>query len=420
MHTVWKGAISFGLVHVPVKMHSATEDKDISLRMIHSVCGSPLNYVRQCPVCDTEVAWNDIVKGYEYEKGHFVLFTKDELDTLQDDANRAIAILDFVDLTQIDPIYYQKTYYLSPDQAGGNAYQLLREALSSTNKIGIAKVTLRAKSSLAAIRVLDNCLVMETMHYPDEIRSSGQVPNIPENIHINPKELEMAQVLINQLSSHFEPEKYTDEYRERLLTRIQEKITGKEITTAPAASNEPPIVDLMAALQASIQAMQPVVPDSGAAAASGIAGAQAGGAARQNLATQAKAVPAVDDTAATSATRAASSRRSQAQGRGAAKGQAGLDPASAKPTAGSRKRRTAAGDAAAADSRKRRNVAGDAPAASSSAGANSAVAPLTAEPARTKRTRSRKADALPAAAGNDSAASAPAPRRRTSRSADKP
>ncbi|WP_088547867.1 non-homologous end joining protein Ku, partial [Paenibacillus aquistagni] len=263
MHTVWKGAISFGLVHVPVKMHTAAQDKDISLRMIHEVCGSPLRYVRECPVCEVEVPWSDIVKGYEYEKGHFVLFTKEELQSMEDEGNRTITILDFVDLSDIDPVYYQKTYYLSPDQAGGNAYQLLREALHSTNKIGIAKVTLRDKSSLAAIRVLENCLVMETMYYPDEIRNVSQVPNIPSAVSINPRELELAQMLINQLSASFEPEKYTDEHRERMLLRIQEKIAGKEVKRAPEAANEPPIADLMAALQASIQAMQPVMPDKG-------------------------------------------------------------------------------------------------------------------------------------------------------------
>lgn len=263
MHTVWKGAISFGLVHVPVKMHTAAQDKDISLRMIHEACGSPLRYVRECPVCNVEVPWSDIVKGYEYEKGHFVIFTKEELQAMEDEGNRTITILDFVDLSDIDPVYYQKTYYLSPDQAGGNAYQLLREALHSTSKIGIAKVTLRDKSSLAAIRVLENCLVMETMYYPDEIRAVSQVPNIPAQIQINPRELELAQMLINQLSATFQPEKYTDEHRERMLNRIQEKIAGKEIKRAPEAANEAPIADLMAALQASIQAMQPVMPDPG-------------------------------------------------------------------------------------------------------------------------------------------------------------
>ncbi|SYX85963.1 Ku protein [Paenibacillus alvei] len=260
MHTVWKGAISFGLVHVPVKMHTATEDKDISMRMIHKECGSPLSYVRSCPVCDKEVAWDEIIKGYEYEKGRFVLFDKEELEQLQEEANRAISIIDFVDLQEIDPIYYQKTYYLSPDQAGANAYQLLREALNKTGKIGIAKVTLRAKSSLAAIRVLNNCLVMETMHYPDEIRASTQVPNVPEQVQVNPKELEMAKLLISQLSTSFEPEKYTDEYRARLLERIEQKIAGQEIRTAPAAQPTANVVDLMAALQASIEAMKSPAP----------------------------------------------------------------------------------------------------------------------------------------------------------------
>lgn len=260
MHTVWKGAISFGLVHVPVKMHTATEDKDISMRMIHKECGSPLSYVRTCPVCDKEVAWDEIIKGYEYEKGRYVLFNKDELEQLQEEANRAISIIDFVDLQEIDPVYYQKTYYLSPDQAGANAYQLLREALNETGKIGIAKVTLRAKSSLAAIRVLNNCLVMETMFYPDEIRSSSQVPNIPEQVKVNPKELEMAKLLISQLSTAFEPEKYTDEYRERLLERIGQKIAGEEVRTAPAAQPTANVVDLMAALQASIEAVKSPAP----------------------------------------------------------------------------------------------------------------------------------------------------------------
>ncbi|EPY12655.1 Ku protein [Paenibacillus alvei] len=260
MHTVWKGAISFGLVHVPVKMHTATEDKDISMRMIHKECGSPLSYVRSCPVCDKEVAWDEIIKGYEYEKGRFVLFDKEELEQLQEEANRAISIIDFVDLQEIDPIYYQKTYYLSPDQAGANAYQLLREALNETGKIGIAKVTLRAKSSLAAIRVLNNCLVMETMHYPDEIRASTQVPNVPEQVQVNPKELEMAKLLISQLSTTFEPEKYTDEYRARLLERIERKIAGQEVRTAPAAQPTANVVDLMAALQASIEAMKSPAP----------------------------------------------------------------------------------------------------------------------------------------------------------------
>ncbi|MEC0239288.1 Ku protein [Paenibacillus dokdonensis] len=264
MHTVWKGAISFGLVHVPVKMFSATEDKDISMRYVHKECGSPLSYVRKCPVCEKEVEWEEISKGYEYEKGKFVLFEKEELEQITDQANKSIAILDFVDLTEIDPIYFQKTYYLAPDQAGGNAYQLLKEAMQQSGKIGIAKISIRSKSSLAAIRVLENCLAIETMFYPDEIRPVTQVPNLPENVTVNEKELGMAQMLIDQLSEPFNPEKYTDDYRARLLELIEHKVTGEEIKIAPA-KQETNVIDLMAALQASIEASRPasVVTDPG-------------------------------------------------------------------------------------------------------------------------------------------------------------
>ncbi|MWV44535.1 Ku protein [Paenibacillus sp. HJL G12] len=258
MHTVWKGAISFGLVHVPVKMFSATEDKDISMRYVHKECGSPLSYVRKCPVCEKEVEWEEISKGYEYEKGKFVLFEKEELDQIAEQSNKSIAILDFVDLSEIDPIYFQKTYYLAPDQAGGNAYQLLKEAMHQSGKIGIAKISIRSKSSLAAIRVLENCLAIETMFYPDEIRPVAQVPNLPENVTVNEKELGMAQMLIDQLSTPFDPQKYTDDYRERLLELIEHKVTGEEIKIAPA-KQETNVIDLMAALQASIEASKPAI-----------------------------------------------------------------------------------------------------------------------------------------------------------------
>lgn len=262
MHTVWKGAISFGLVHVPVKMFSATEDKDISMRYIHKECGSPLSYIRKCPVCEEEVAWEEITKGYEYEKGKFVLFEKEELEQLAEQNSKNITILDFVDLTEIDPIYFQKTYYLSPDQAGANAYRLLLEAMKQSGKIGIAKIAIRSKSSLAAIRVLDECLSIETIFYPDEIRPISQVPNLPERTEVNSKELDMAKLLIDQLSTPFDPEKYTDDYRERLLDLINAKVSGEEIKIAPARQ-ETNVVDLMAALQASIEAVKPIGTDPG-------------------------------------------------------------------------------------------------------------------------------------------------------------
>jgi DNA end-binding protein Ku len=257
VHTVWKGAISFGLVHVPVKMFTATEDKDIHLRMIHKECGTPISNVRTCPHCEKEVTWEQIARGYEQEKGRFVLFEQEELDAIKPENTRTIQILDFVDLTEIDPLYYQKAYYLSPDQAGSGAYNLLLEAMRQSGKIGIAKIAIRSKSSLAAIRAVDNCICMETMHYPDEIRSLQLVPNLPEQANVNDKELTMAKMLIEQLSTSFDPAKYTDDYRIALQEAIQRKISGEgpDIVTAPEAARTN-VIDLMAALQASLEAVK--------------------------------------------------------------------------------------------------------------------------------------------------------------------
>lgn len=256
MHTVWKGAISFGLVHVPVKMFSATEDKDISMRYIHKTCITPLSYVRKCQTCEKEVEWEEISKGYEFEPGRFILFEKDELEEISGEANKEIKILDFVNLTDIDPVYFQKTYYLGPGDTGAGAYMLLLDSMRQTGKIGIAKVSIRSKSSLAAIRVIENCLAMETIFYPDEIRPISQVPNLPEKVTVNEREMEMAKMLINQLSTPFEPEKYKDEYRARLLDAIEHKVAGEEIQTAPQMQKTS-VIDLMSALQASLNATKP-------------------------------------------------------------------------------------------------------------------------------------------------------------------
>ncbi|OUM94848.1 MAG: Ku protein [Thermobacillus sp. ZCTH02-B1] len=253
MHTVWKGAISFGLVHVPVKMFAAVEDRDIAMRMIHRECGGPIAYVRTCRNCGKEVANDEIAKGYEYEKGRFVLFEKEELDALAEETSKTIRILDFVDMREIDPIYFQRSYYLAPDQAGAGAYSLLLEAMKRTGRIGIANVAIRSKGSLAAVRFIGNCLVLETIAWPDEVRPVSQVPGLPEQTIVNERELELATLLIDHLTGPFEPEKYRDEYRERLMEAIQAKIAGEEVHVAPERERTN-IIDLMAALQASLEA----------------------------------------------------------------------------------------------------------------------------------------------------------------------
>ncbi|MDV2884979.1 Ku protein [Alkalihalophilus pseudofirmus] len=254
MHTVWKGSISFGLVNIPVKLHTATENKDIKLRQLHKKCHTPINYQKRCPDCEEEVAQEDIVKAYEYAKNKFVVLDEEDLEQLKkEQEEKAVEIIDFVKLEEIDPIYFEKSYFMAPDAGGAKAYSLLKEALNESGKIGIAKIMIRSKEQLAVVRVYKEGLIMETIHFPDEVRNIEDVPNLPEGQKIVKKELDTALLLVEQLTTTFDPEKYHDEYRTALMDLIEEKKTGKKTVTAtdkkPKESN---VTDLMSALQASI------------------------------------------------------------------------------------------------------------------------------------------------------------------------
>lgn len=256
MHTMWKGSISFGLVNIPVKMFAATEDKDIRFKILHKKCRTPIKQERVCPTCKEEIGPDDLVRGFEYEPGRFVLIDDEDLEAIRPATARTAEILDFVDLREIDPIYFDKSYYLAPQENNGDkAYSLLRQAMQKTGRIAIAKITIRNKQSLAVIRVLNNILILETIFYPDEVRPVSQVPGVPENVRIEERELAMAEQLIESLTAEFKPEKYKDEYREELMNLIRKKAEGKEIVTAPEAPQRN-VVDLMAALQASLQQTQ--------------------------------------------------------------------------------------------------------------------------------------------------------------------
>ncbi|MCA0754890.1 Ku protein [Paenibacillus sp. N4] len=252
MQTIWKGAISFGLVHIPVKMHAATSDNDIHFRTLHKVCSTPIAQSRYCPHCDVKVETADTTKGYEYDKNRFVVFNEEEIEALKPDSARTIEIMTFADLAEIDPVYF--AYYLSPDMAGSNAYSLLLESIRRSGKIGVARVTIRSKSRLAAIRVIDNCLCMETMHSPDEIRAVTNVPNIPEHVIVDKKELEIAQMLIDHLSKPFDPTQYKDDYRAALTQAIEQKLSGQSVDVVDVPAARSNVLDLMAALQASLEA----------------------------------------------------------------------------------------------------------------------------------------------------------------------
>jgi DNA end-binding protein Ku len=255
---MWKGSISFGLVNIPIKLHTATEDKDIKLRTLHNKCHAPIKYEKICTVCEEEVKPEEIVKAYEYTKGKFVVLDQEDLDKLRkENEEKAVEIIDFVKMEEIDPIYFDRSYYMSPNEGGGKAYSLLRKALQESQKVGIAKIIIRSKEQMAVIRVYENTLVMETIHFPDEVRRAGDVPNVPADDKVTDKELDTAIMLIDQLTSDFEPEKYTDEYRTALLELIESKRTGQETVTPAAKETATNVTDLMAALQASIDRTKP-------------------------------------------------------------------------------------------------------------------------------------------------------------------
>jgi DNA end-binding protein Ku len=249
--TMWKGAISFGLVTIPVAVYPATEEKTLRFNQLHDEDGGRIRYKRMCEKDGEEVTFEHIVKGYEVEKDRYVVLTDDDFDAVPVASSRAIDIVQFVDLEDIDPIMYKKTYYLIPEETGAKAYALLREAMSQVNKVGIAKVSFRDKEHLSALRFKDDAFVLETMYWPDEIRAFDA--DVDLDVKVREQELQMARQLIENLTADWHPEEFTDEYREGLLKIVEAKIAGEEIELVepePTAK----VVDLMAALKASVDA----------------------------------------------------------------------------------------------------------------------------------------------------------------------
>ncbi|HLU21357.1 MAG TPA: Ku protein [Bacillaceae bacterium] len=258
MHTMWKGSISFGLVNIPIKLHAATEDKDIKFRSLHDKCHTPIKYEKMCPTCEKELDMKEIVKGYEVSKGKYVIVEDDELKALSEGGGeKAVEMIDFIKVSEIDPIYFNRSYYMSPDGGGAKAYGLLRRALIESEKAGLAKIMLRSKEQLAVIRVYEGVLLMETIHYPDEVRNVKEVPNIPASDEVSKKEIDTAILLIDQLTTTFEPEKYKDDYREKVIQLIESKTNGKEMVSVKEKEPAKQMTDLMAALQASIDRTKP-------------------------------------------------------------------------------------------------------------------------------------------------------------------
>jgi DNA end-binding protein Ku len=256
---MWKGAISFGLVTIPVAVYPATEEKTLRFNQLHD---EDMGRIRQKRVCEKDgeiVDFEHIVKGYEYEKDRYVVLSDEDFDAIPVESSRAIDIVQFVDLDEIDPMLYKKSYYLAPDETGAKAYALLRDALQQDNKVGIAKVSFRDKEHLAALRFTDDAFVLETMYWPDEIRAAD-FGDVDVNVKVRDQELEMARQLIASLTSEWEPTRFTDEYREALLKIVEAKINGEEIELVEAEPTAK-VVDLMEALKASVAAAKKQATD---------------------------------------------------------------------------------------------------------------------------------------------------------------
>ena len=256
---MWSGAISFGLVNVPVKLYSAVSRKTVRFHQLNGKTGTRIAQRRVDPATGEEVQYEDLVKGYELTKERYVVITPDELEALDPEKSRTIDIEDFVDLADIDPVYYDHPYYLIPDKGSTKAYGLLLSAMEESGKVAIARVVLRSKEQLVAIRPAPgNVLMMETMIFADEVVAPDQIDDLPEagELQASERELKMAQQLIESLSSEFEPDKYRDEYREKVLELIERKAAGEEIAVQPEAPQPAKVPDLMAALEASLAAVK--------------------------------------------------------------------------------------------------------------------------------------------------------------------
>ena len=257
MRALWKGAITFGLISIPVRLYSAVSEKGLKFHLLHEEDGGRIKYKRECSKCGKEVTWDDIVKGYEYSKDHYVQFTDEELESVELDSVRAIDVISFVPLESIDPIYFNKTYYVAPEPSGIKAYKLLQEALEAEGQVGLAKVALRDKEHLATVRIMQQdgkpVFALETMFWPDEIRQP-EFEELDKKVEVRDAEVKMARQLVQQLADDFKPEEFQDEYRTALEELAEKKIEGQEITVAAAPEEEPTkVVDLMEALKQSVE-----------------------------------------------------------------------------------------------------------------------------------------------------------------------
>ncbi|MCL4474329.1 MAG: Ku protein [Actinobacteria bacterium] len=250
---IWSGPISFGLVNIPIQLFPAIRSKSVSFRMLHEADNTPVNLVKTCPKDNKALSQDEIVKGYEFEKGRFVIMEDKDFEAARASIRkgRAIEIVRFVEADQVDPIYFQKSYYLAPEESSIKAYRLLLKAMANQKKAALVRFVLREKQHLALLRNVDSAFVLETLYYHDEVRAAADLPGMDEEIELAGDELELAEGLIDRMSGELDLEAQRDEYRDELLRIINQKIEGKEITV-PELEPLAPVIDIMGALKESI------------------------------------------------------------------------------------------------------------------------------------------------------------------------
>jgi DNA end-binding protein Ku len=255
MRAIWKGSISFGLVNIPIALYPATRREELRFRLLRKSDLSPVNYKRVAEKDGKEVPWDQIVKGYEYEKGKYVVLKDEDFERVDLEATQTVDIQDFVNVDEINPMYFYKPYYLEPQKGGDKAYALLRDALKDSKKVGIAKVVIKTRQYLAGVKPEDGALVLELMHFADELADTGKL-HLPKKVEVGKREMNMAKSLIDNMSSKWDPEKYRDDYREALMEVIEEKVEagGKEIEAKPKKAPKPTkVIDLVSVLQKSLK-----------------------------------------------------------------------------------------------------------------------------------------------------------------------
>ncbi|MBI4561579.1 MAG: Ku protein [Candidatus Rokubacteria bacterium] len=251
-HSIGSGTISFGLVSIPIRLYTAAASGSVAFHLLHAKCGTRIKQQQVCPTCNEVVDRTGLVRGYEFAKDQYVRLTEEELKSLEGEASKIIDIAEFVPLPRVDPIYFEKTYYLGPDKGGEKAYRLLAEAMAKTDRVALAKLVMRGKESLVLIRPAQGGLMLHTMYFADEVRNFGEIDK-GQSAKIREGELELALRLIDELSNQeFKPEQYQDDYRLRVLDLVNLKVEGKEVTAVGPQVQRAQVIDLMEALKESL------------------------------------------------------------------------------------------------------------------------------------------------------------------------